>query len=326
MRSAAPRQSYIIWFSQRVGSTLLAQALEDTGIVGHPREWFNAPSASSVLASHNVSTVDELRDVLWRDAQTTNGVLGIKYGMVPKLHEELTSMFGALGNHGQPTIAGRTGKSLYCKKFKLIVFVALKSLSIARGLPPPFLLDIRCDNSIMALIVFFRGINVGGHRAFRPSVLAKELGIYDVVNVGAAGTLVVRKPGLRVKFLSELRRTLPFEATIAFCYGSDLIRLEMDNPFGAEPPRADVVQFVSILSEAGRRKVSLPIALPERGEWLVRIIGSKNRLVYGVYRRHMKTIRYLGQIDRLFGAPATTRSWNTILSVLRILKSHKAVK
>jgi hypothetical protein len=41
----------------------------------------------------------------------------------------------------------------------------------------------------MALIVFFRGINVGGHRAFRPSVLAKELGIYDAVNVGAAGTL-----------------------------------------------------------------------------------------------------------------------------------------
>ncbi len=38
----------------------------------------------------------------------------------------------------------------------------------------------------MALIVFFRGINVGGHRASRPSVLAKELGGYDAVNVGAA--------------------------------------------------------------------------------------------------------------------------------------------
>jgi len=178
----------------------------------------------------------------------------------------------------------------------------------------------------MALIVFFRGINVGGHRAFRPSVLAKELAIYDAVNVGAAGTLVVRNPGLRAKFLAELRRKLPFEATIAFCDGSDLIRLEMDNPFGSEPPPADVVQFVSILSEAGRCRVSLPIALPEGGEWLVRIMGSKKRLVYGVYRRHMKTIGYLGQIDRLFGAPATTRSWNTILSVLRILKSHEPGK
>jgi hypothetical protein len=36
----------------------------------------------------------------------------------------------------------------------------------------------------------------------------------------------------------------------------------------------------------------------------------------------MKTIGYLGQIDKLFGATATTRSWNTILSVLRILKAQ----
>jgi len=43
---------------------------------------------------------------------------------------------------------------------------------------------------------------------------------------------------------------------------------------------------------------------------------------FGVYRRHIKTIGYLGQIDKLFGAPATTRSWNTILSVLRILKAQ----
>jgi uncharacterized protein (DUF1697 family) len=174
----------------------------------------------------------------------------------------------------------------------------------------------------MALIVFLRGINVGGHRPFRPSALARELSVYGAVNVGAAGTLVIRKPGLRAEFLAELRRKLPFEATIACCSASALIRLETDNPFGTEPPAANIVRFVSILSEAGRRGVSLPIVLPESGEWLVRIIGSKNRFVYGVYRRHMKTIGCLGQIDGLFGAPATTRSWNTILTVLRILKSR----
>ena len=173
----------------------------------------------------------------------------------------------------------------------------------------------------MALIVFFRGINVGGHRTFRPSMLARELGAYGVVNVGAAGTLVVRKPGPRANFLAELRRKLPFEAEVAFCDGRDLIRLEKENPFGAEPSRPDIVRFVSILSKAGRGKASFPIALPDGGEWFVRIIGSRDRLVFGEYRRHMKTIGYLGQIDKLFGAPATTRSWKTILSVLRVLKA-----
>jgi uncharacterized protein (DUF1697 family) len=172
----------------------------------------------------------------------------------------------------------------------------------------------------MALIVFLRGINVGGHRTFRPSTLARDLAAYDVVNVGAAGTLVVRKPGSRTKFLAELRRKLPFEAEVAFCDGSDLIQLEMENPFETEPSHPDVVRFVSILSRASPGKASLPIAFPGGEEWLVRIIGSRNRLLFGVYRRRMRTIGYLGQIDKLFGAPVTTRSWSTMLSVLRILK------
>ena len=175
----------------------------------------------------------------------------------------------------------------------------------------------------MALIVFLRGINVGGHRTFRPSILARDLAAYDVVNVGAAGTLVVRKPGPRAKFLAELRRKLPFKAEVAFCDGSDLVRLEMEDPFGSESSRPDVVRFVSILSKTGRDKVSLPIAIPQSGEWFVRIIGSKNRLVFGVYRRHMKTIGYLGQLDKLCGGPVTTRNWNTILAVVQVLKSSQ---
>jgi hypothetical protein len=45
----------------------------------------------------------------------------------------------------------------------------------------------------MALVVFLRGVNVGGFRTFRPSILARELSDYDAVNVGAAGAFVVRR-------------------------------------------------------------------------------------------------------------------------------------
>src|SRR5437879_3473620 len=162
----------------------------------------------------------------------------------------------------------------------------------------------------MALVVFLRGVNVGGHRTFRPSILARELSDYDVVNVGAAGTFVVHKPGSRAKFRAELLRKLPFEAEVMLCGGRDLIRLEMENPFAAEPSRPDVVQFVSILSKAGGFRASSPITLPPSGEWLVRLIASKDRFVFGVYRCHMKTISYLGQVDKLFGVPATILNWN----------------
>jgi uncharacterized protein (DUF1697 family) len=133
----------------------------------------------------------------------------------------------------------------------------------------------------MALVVFLRGVNVGGHRTFRPSVLAKELSDYDVVNVGAAGTFVVRKPGPREKFRAELLRKLPFEATVVLCDGRDLIRMEMENPFGTEPPRPDIVRFVSILSKADRGLATIPCSLPPRGKWFVRVIASKHRFVFG---------------------------------------------
>ena len=175
----------------------------------------------------------------------------------------------------------------------------------------------------MALVVFLRGVNVGGHRTFRPSVLARKLSDYDVVNVGAAGTFVVRKPGSRAKFREALLLKLPFAPEVMLCDERDLMRLEMENPFGTEPCPPDVVWFVSILSKAGGVRASLPVAFPSDEEWLVRVMTAEGQFVFGMYRRHMKTIGYLGQIDKLYGVPATTRNWNTIIAILRILKGQR---
>lgn len=83
-----PTRSYIIWFTQRVGSTWLAQALEDTGVAGRPREWLNAPLDVDATTQ---------RDRLWNQATTANGVMGIKYGITPKLHAEVTALFAGFG-------------------------------------------------------------------------------------------------------------------------------------------------------------------------------------------------------------------------------------
>lgn len=172
----------------------------------------------------------------------------------------------------------------------------------------------------MAIVVFLRGVNVGGHRRFKPSLLAKKLHRYDVVNVGAAGTFVVRAPGARATFDHALRRELPFDSQIAICDGRDVMALETENPFtGLAAP--DAVRFVSILPKASRARPSLPIALPDESEWLVRVIATKKCFVFGEYRRHMKTIGCLGMLDDIFGAPATTRSWTTMLSIARLLRS-----
>jgi hypothetical protein len=66
----------------------------------------------------------------------------------------------------------------------------------------------------------------------------------------------------------------------------------------------------------------LPVAFPPDGEWLVRVLACQGQFVFGMYRRHMKTIGQLGRIDALFRVPATTRNWNTIVAVVRILRGQ----
>jgi uncharacterized protein (DUF1697 family) len=51
----------------------------------------------------------------------------------------------------------------------------------------------------------------------------------------------------------------------------------------------------------------------------VRILARDNRFVFGLYRRHLKAITYLGTFDRLFGVPVTTRNWNTMTAIAKVL-------
>ena len=173
----------------------------------------------------------------------------------------------------------------------------------------------------MALVVFLRGVNVGGHRTFRPSVLARELEHLDAVNIGAAGTFVIRRPGTRAELRSELATRLPFDTEIVVCQGREIVRLVSASPFADEPVRPDIVHFVSVLSMSPRSTPLTPMSFPARGDWLLKILGRDGRFVFGLYRRQMRAIGYLGRIDELFGVPATTRSWNTITAIAKVLGS-----
>jgi uncharacterized protein (DUF1697 family) len=172
----------------------------------------------------------------------------------------------------------------------------------------------------MALVVLLKGVNVGGYRNFRPRVLANELKRFDVVNVGAAGTFVVHKAVSQATLRAEIRRRLPFAADIMICNGRDILRLVADDPFAGQPSERDIVRFVSVLAKRGRPSSTVPLDLPASDEWCLRILTHQNRFVLGLYRRQMKAITYLGQLEKIFGVPVTTRNWNTIQAIARLLK------
>ena len=176
----------------------------------------------------------------------------------------------------------------------------------------------------MALVVLLRGVNVGGHRTFRPTTLAKQLKHLDAVNIGGAGTFVIRQPITRAQLRGELASRLPFKAEIMICQGREIVRLMSHNHFADQRMRPDIVRFVSVLSQRPRTAPSMPVCFPSSGTWLLKIVARDNQFVFGVYRRHMKVIGYLGTLDRLFGVPVTTRNWNTMTAIASVLGKGRA--
>jgi uncharacterized protein (DUF1697 family) len=174
----------------------------------------------------------------------------------------------------------------------------------------------------VALVVLLRGINVGGHRTFRPSTLAAQLKHLDAVNIGATGTFVIRQPITRAELRAELARRLPFEVEIVICRGREIVGLLSRNPYAGRRLASDIVRFVSVLSRRPRSTPSMPMRFPSSGPWLMKILAREKRFVFGVYRRHMKVIGYLGALDRVFGAPLITRNWNTITIIAKVLASE----
>lgn len=171
----------------------------------------------------------------------------------------------------------------------------------------------------MSLVVLLRGVNVGGHRTFRPTTLAEQLKHLDVINIGAAGTLVVRRPITRAELRTELDGRLPFDADVMICDGREIRGLIAADHFAGQAIRSDIVRFVSVLSRSPRSAPPIPMNLPSSGKWFVKILARDNQFVIGIYRRHMKVISYLGRLDRLFKVPVTTRSWNTITAIAKVL-------
>jgi uncharacterized protein (DUF1697 family) len=190
----------------------------------------------------------------------------------------------------------------------------------------------------MPSIVFLRAVNVGGTNRCQPALIAKELAKFDVINIGAVGTFVVRKEVSESALRAAIARKLSFKCEIMISPARDILKLAAKDPFSHEPSGPDITRFVSVATQPFRRPdrsdpnrtsnlkpqksqlPSLPLSLPSHDDWLLKVIAIQDRFVLGLYRRQMKAIGYLGKVEKLLGVPVTTRNWNTIEKVVKILR------
>ena len=173
----------------------------------------------------------------------------------------------------------------------------------------------------MSSVVFLRAVNVGTANRCRPAQIAKELSKFDVVNIGAVGTFVVRKDVSEPALRAAIAKNLPFKIEIMICPAREILRLAGKDPFEGEPSGPNFVRFVNVLHKPLPKRPPLPLCLPSGDDWLAKIIAIQGRFVLGIYRREMKAIGYLGKLEKQLSVPATNRNWNTIEKVVTVLSA-----
>jgi uncharacterized protein (DUF1697 family) len=171
------------------------------------------------------------------------------------------------------------------------------------------------------LVAFLRGVNVGRHRRFLPAQLATDLAEFDTVNIGAAGTFVARAPAARSTLLAQIRKRLAFDCDVIIVNGAQMVAFANSEPFGRRPPAANQQRFATIMLKQLRRVPDLPLIVPPDDHWQVKVVSVTGQLVASVWRREpgMRPVYPNAVIEKQFGV-ATTRNWNTIRTICKILQ------
>lgn len=178
------------------------------------------------------------------------------------------------------------------------------------------------SSSMPPQVIFLKGVNVGGHKTFKPSELARALAHLDCVSLGAAGTLVIRKKIASAALKREVLSQLPFEPLMFICSAKEILDLIAADPFASRSAPKDVTRYVTILDKPLKSKPALPVAHPEGEQWQVKVIAHLGRFLCSWHRRSGKRLIYPNEVvEQRFQVQATTRNWNTIESVGKILGS-----
>lgn len=172
----------------------------------------------------------------------------------------------------------------------------------------------------MRWVVFLRAANVGKHNRFQPSVLAQELAKFGLINVGAVGTFVVCEEVSEVTLRSAILRKLPFKCDVMICPAKEMLDLARQNPLANGDGKV-IEAYVTVMAKRPANLPKLPIYAPSEEKWEVKVVGIVGTAVLSLRQKLKNGHLYPNQIiEKRYGVATTTRNWNTIQKVAKILE------
>ncbi len=180
----------------------------------------------------------------------------------------------------------------------------------------------------MPVVAFLRSANVGGHHVFKSREVCDRLRREGVgaVSYGAAGTFIVSGVESVNQVESLVEAVIPFKTAIITRALDQIQDLAKRDPFARARTDVGITRYASFLKDPPSIRPALPLARPFAKEWRVKLVGFHQDTVLSLYRRVAgKAIDPNAVVEREFGCPATSRNWNTVLSLLAFEEKERGI-
>jgi len=174
-------------------------------------------------------------------------------------------------------------------------------------------------------VAFLRGINVGGNRPVSMGRLKQafeSLGFTNVRTLLASGNVLFETPsrnsGTLIKRIEEkLRTSIGYDiGTVVRSVGA-LRKLEDLNPFKGVPVTPATRLFVTFLSRRPKTGLKIPYESPDKSYRILHLTKGEVCSVLVLGPQWARNLRQMDILEREFGKQITTRSWNTVVRVLK---------
>jgi uncharacterized protein (DUF1697 family) len=175
-------------------------------------------------------------------------------------------------------------------------------------------------------LAFLRGINVGGNTLIKMDELAlafESLGLEDVKTVLASGNVLFKTAetdsiALARQIKAALESTFGFEMGVILRTGEEIQRLVSADPFKDVEVTPNTRLHVTFVSDETQSGLKVPYEPPEKVFRVLSIVGRDVCSVVELSPNH-GTPDLMRFIEKAFGKKATTRTWNTITRIGKLL-------
>ena len=182
--------------------------------------------------------------------------------------------------------------------------------------------------SLHPYVAFLRAINVAGHVVVKMEDLKGAFEAAGCLNVRTyiqSGNVLFEAPkeggaALRRKIHARLSGLLGGEQVVMYRTAAELQALIEADPFKKQRPGAEDKLYIAFLAQKPTAMPEFPLILAKDG---LEAFGMKGLNVFIVSRKVKGRYGFPNNfIEKSFGAPATTRNWNTIAKIAEMGNSE----